>query len=92
MSDQNNGRGANGECLCDLCTKLSPLVEKIRPLITEEENKTLDYYLSQMEMDSTDAVFWKEKFYGTWPGTTVEDIQHHIKKLEERIKQIQKEQ
>lgn len=92
MSDQNNGRGPNGECLCDWCTKFYPLLKKIQPLITEEENTILDRYLSKMEMDGVDAVFWKEKFYGTWPGTTVEDLQHHIKKLEERIKQLQKEQ
>ena len=47
--------------------------------------------INDLMVSETDAVYWKDKYYGTWPGDTMEDIQHHIERLQARIKELQNE-
>jgi hypothetical protein len=69
----------------------SPLRNKIKNLLTDEQDKiNFDNLLEDKEAAETDAVYWKEKYYGTWPSDTVQDIQVHIKILENRIQELQK--
>lgn len=59
-------------------------------LLTDEKDKAdFDKLLNDLMAAETDAVYWKEKFYGTWPSDTAEDIRRHIKILENRIEEIQ---
>lgn len=60
-------------------------------LDNEDEKKLFDKMISNMMHAETDAVFWKEKYYGTWPSDGIEEIQHHIDGLQKRIEQIKNE-
>lgn len=79
------------KCTCKWCQKFSPLCEKISFLLDDEsEKKLFDEMIGDLMNAETDAVYWKEKYYGTWPSDTVQDIQVHIKILENRIQELQK--
>jgi hypothetical protein len=59
-------------------------------LLTDKKDKEgFDNIINNLMMAETDAVYWKEKFYGTWPSDTAEDISRHIKILENRIEELQ---
>ena len=75
-------------CSCKWCQKFSPLCEKISSLLDENENKVFDEIIGKLMNAETDAVFWKEKYYGTWPSDGIEEIQHHIKRLTNRINEL----
>jgi len=82
----------NQKCTCKSCTITLPLRVKIKNLLTDEQDKVnFDNLLSDLMVAETDAVYWKDKYYGTWPSDTVEDIQHHIERLQARIKELQNE-
>ncbi len=83
----------NRKCTCDWCSIRSPLCEKIRFLLQDnkEEQKAFDDMINDLMVSETDAVYWKDKYYGTWPGDTMEDIQHRIERLQARIKELQNE-
>ena len=82
----------NRKCTCKWCAITSPLSNKIRNLLTDEQDKiNFDNLLDDLILAETDAVYWKDKYYGTWPSDTVEDIQHHIERLQARIKELQNE-
>lgn len=53
----------------------------------EQKDCILELY-SDLEHESTDAVYWKDKYYGTWPRDSVESIQNHIKLLQKRIEEL----
>ncbi len=78
------------KCTCEWCTVTSPLCKKIMSLLTDKKDKEgFDNIINNLMMAETDAVYWKEKFYGTWPSDTAEDISRHIKILENRIEELQ---
>jgi len=82
---------SKAHCSCDCCQKFSPLCEKISSLLDENENKVFDELIGKLMNAETDAVFWKEKFYGTWPSDGIEEIRYHIKRLTERIEELESE-
>jgi len=76
-------------CSCDWCQKFSPLCEKISSLLdNEEERKIFHEMINNMMIAETDAVYWKDKYYGTWPSDGIEEIQNHIKRLTNRINEL----
>ena len=75
-------------CSCDWCQKFSPLCEKISSLLHEEENKIFNEIIGNLMNAETDAVYWKDKYYGTWPSDGIEEIQNHIKRLTNRINEL----
>lgn len=82
----------NQKCTCKWCSINSPLSDKIINLLTDEQDKiNFNNLLSDLIVAETDVVYWKDKYYGTWPSDTVEDIQHHIEYLQARIKELHNE-
>jgi hypothetical protein len=82
----------NQKCTCKWCAIRSPLRDKIKNLLTDEQDKiNFDNLLGDLIVAETDVIYWKDKYDGTWSGDTVEDIQHHIEKLQARIKELQNE-
>jgi hypothetical protein len=82
----------NQKCTCKWCTITSPLRVKIKNLLTDEQDKVnFDNLLSDLMIAETDVVYWKDKYYGTWPSDTVEVILRHIERLQARIKELQNE-
>lgn len=79
------------KCTCEWCMIRVPLCEKIRFLLQDnkEELKAFDDMINDLMVSETDAVYWKDKYYGTWPGDTAENIQHHIEKLQARKKELE---
>lgn len=78
------------KCTCEWCQKFSPLCEKISFFLdNEDERKNFHEMINNMMAAETDAVYWKEKYYGIWPSDGVEEIQHHIKRLTNRIKELE---
>lgn len=76
-------------CSCKWCQKFSPLCEKISSLLdNEEERKIFHEMINNMMMAETDAAYWKDKYYGTWPSDGIEEIQNHIKRLTNRINEL----
>lgn len=70
------------KCTCEWCQKFSPLYEKISFLLDDEsEKKLFDEMIGNLMNAETDAVYWKEKYYGRWRGDG----------LQTRIKQIKNE-
>lgn len=68
-----------------------PLCNKIENLLTNDREKAnFNQLVSDLMNAETDAVYWRNKYYGTWPSDTVQDIQVHIKILENRIQELQK--
>jgi hypothetical protein len=60
--------------------------------LTDEQDKVnFDNLLSDLMIAETDVVYWKDKYYGTWPSDTVEVILRHIERLQARIKELQNE-
>lgn len=77
-------------CLCEWCQKFSPLCQKILFLLDyEDDKKVFDEMISNLMMAETDAVYWKEKYYGTWPSDGIKEIQRHIDHLTNRIKELE---
>jgi hypothetical protein len=82
----------NTKCTCNWCQKFSPLCEKILFLLdNEDEKKLFDEMISNLMNAETNAVYWKEKYYGTWPSDGIDEILHHIDGLQKRIEQIKNE-
>jgi hypothetical protein len=82
----------NTKCTCNWCQKFSPLCEKILFLLdNEDEKKLFDKMIGNMMHAETDAVYWKEKYYGRWPSDGIDEILHHIDGLQKRIEQIKNE-
>lgn len=78
------------KCTCKWCQKFSPLCNKISSLLDDEsEKKLFDELIGNLMNAETDAAYWKEKYYGTWPSDGIEEIQHHIKRLTNRIKELE---
>lgn len=81
---------SKAHCSCDWCQKFSPLCEKISSLLdNEEERKIFHEMINKMMAAETDAVYWKDKYYGTWPSDGIEEIQNHIKRLTNRINELE---
>ena len=79
------------KCTCEWCVKTSPLINKINSLLTDENEKNhFEKIINDLMHAETDAVYWRNKYYGTWLSDTVQDIQVHIKILENRIQELQK--
>ena len=78
-------------CTCKWCAKYSPLCEKIAFLLQDnpEEKELFERILDDLALAETDAIFWKDKYYGTWPRDSAEDIQKHIEILQERKKELE---
>ena len=78
------------KCTCDWCSIRSPLCEKIRFLLQDnkEEQKAFDDMINDLMMSETDAVYWKDKFFGTWPSDGIKEIEHHINILQMRIDEL----
>lgn len=77
-------------CTCDWCQKFSPICQKISLLLdNEEERKIFHEMVNNMMVAETDAVYWKEKYYGTWPSDDAADVQEHIKLLVNRAKELE---
>lgn len=57
-------------------------------LLNKQQKKCIIDLYSELEHEHTDAVYWKEKYYGTWPSDTVEDVKNHIKILQKRIEEL----
>lgn len=80
---------SKAHCSCDWCQKFSPLCEKISSLLdNEEERKIFHEMINNMMIAETDVVYWKDKYYGTWPSDGIEEIQNHIKRLTNRINEL----
>jgi len=79
------------DCSCEWCNIRSPLCEKISFLLQDnkEEQKAFDDIINDLMIAETDAVYWKDKYYGTWPSDTAEDIQNHIERLQARKQQLE---
>lgn len=78
-------------CKCKWCTKFSPLCTKISELLNEEDKETFDELIGLYITAEEDSVYWKDKFYGTWPSDTVESIQRHIERLQVRIQELEQQ-
>lgn len=80
-------------CECKWCSTRSALVYKINNLLTEDSEKIhFDEVIGDLMHAETDAIYWKQKYYGTWPSDSVQDIQVHISILEKRITELKNEQ
>lgn len=80
------------KCTCKWCQKFSPLCEKISFLLDDEsEKKLFDELIGDLMNAETDAVYWKEKYYGRWPSDGIDEILLHIDGLQKRIEQIKNE-
>ena len=77
-------------CSCDWCSERSPLLSKINNFLNEKEKKILDNMIGDLMNAETDAVYWKDKYHGTWPSDTIQDIENHITRLKTRIKELEK--
>ena len=75
-------------CNCEWCQHRSPLLSKINNFLNENEKKILDDMIGDLMTAETDAVYWKDKYYGTWPSDTIQHIENHILRLKERIKEM----
>lgn len=79
----------NHKCTCEWCVKTSPLINKINSLLTDENEKNhFEKIINDLMHAETDAVYWKEKYYGTWPSDGVEEIQHHVDILQKRLEEL----
>lgn len=76
-------------CNCEWCQHRNPLLSKINNFLNENEKKILDDMIGDLMTAETDAVYWKDKYYGTWPSDGIEDIQNHIIRLTNRIKELE---
>jgi hypothetical protein len=78
------------KCYCEWCSIRSSLCEKIRFFLrdNEEEKAAFDDMISDLMMSETDAIYWKEKFYGRWPSDSAEEIERHITILQKRIDEL----
>ena len=78
-------------CTCKWCAKYSPLCEKIDFLLQDnkEEQRLFNNMMDDFMSAEFDAIFWKDKYYGTWPCDKSEDIQKHIEILQERKKELE---
>lgn len=81
----------NKNCSCNWCEKITPLISKIKTLLNESENIVFSEMIDSLMTAETDAVYWKDKYYGTWPSDSVKDIQNHIKRLNDRIEELESE-
>lgn len=82
----------NQKCTCKWCTITSPLSDKIKNLLTDEQDKiNFDNLLGDLIVAETDAVYWKDKYYGTWPSDGIKEIEHHINILRMRIDELRSE-
>jgi len=79
------------QCECHDCKVMKPIFEKIRACLTNEENDEFSSLLDTAMMDATDAVYWKDKFHGTWPSDDEKSILRHIAILEKRVNELQTE-
>jgi len=79
------------DCSCEWCNIRSPLFKKIQFFLkdNEEEKTAFDNIINDLMIAETDAVYWKDKCYGTWPSDTAEDIQKHIERLQVRKQQLE---
>lgn len=76
-------------CTCEWCVKTSPLINKIKSLLTDDDEKSyFDKLMNDLIHAETDAVYWKDKFYGTWPSDSVQSIERHIQILQKRIEDL----
>lgn len=79
----------NHKCDCEWCVKTSPLINKICSLLTCDDDKNhFNKIINDLMHAETDAVYWKDKYYGTWPSDTPESIERHIKLLQKRIEKL----
>ena len=79
----------NTNCACDWCKKYHPLCEKILFLLQyEDDKKIFKEMIDNLMAAETDAVYWKDKFYGTWPTDSCESIEKRISILTDRIRQL----
>jgi hypothetical protein len=78
-------------CSCEWCDIRSPLFKKIQIFLqdNEEEKTAFADIINDLMVAETDAVYWKDKYYGTWPSDTTEDIQNHIERLQARKQQLE---
>lgn len=77
------------KCSCKWCTVTSPLCTKIQNLLTDPVDKNnFINMMNDLIMAETDVVYWKDKYYGTWPSDTVRDIEQHITILQNRIQEL----
>jgi hypothetical protein len=79
------------DCSCEWCDVRSPLFKKIQIFLqdNEEEKTAFDNIINDLMIAETDAVYWKDKYFGTWPSDTAEDIQNHIERLQVRKHQLE---
>lgn len=79
------------KCTCEWCVKTSPLFNKISSLLTDENEKNhFEKIINDLMHAETDAVYWKEKYYGRWPSDGIDEILHHIDGLQKRIEELKK--
>ena len=76
-------------CSCKWCRERSPLISKIKSFLNEEDKLILNDMITDLIMAETDVIYWKDKYHGTWPSDSVKDIQNHIERLNDRIKEIE---
>lgn len=81
------------KCDCEWCKIYSPLCEKILFLLQDNEQEIASFkrMIDNLMAAETDAVYWKEKFFGTWPSDGIKEIEHHINILRMRIEELRSE-
>jgi hypothetical protein len=79
----------NKKCSCNWCGKITPLISKIKTLLNESENIVFNEMINSLMTAEIDAVYWKDKYYGTWPSDSIKNIQNHIERLKDRIEELE---
>lgn len=68
LTHKPNGRGPNGECLCDHCRHWSPLIKHLEAQLNEEGRKLLTELTTDWLNASEDRDVAEAKLAGTWPN------------------------
>ena len=55
-------------CLCDLCSRIFPMQERISKALPEELKKDFDYLMMRLAVAEEDFCAANAKLVGEWPG------------------------
>lgn len=56
------------KCLCDLCTRISPMMRRISKALPRELRRDFDYLMMRLYTAEEDRDADEAKLNGTWPG------------------------
>lgn len=61
-------RASRRKCLCDLCTRISPMHDRLKEALPESLRDDLEYLMMRLMCAEEDRDVAEAKLHGNWPG------------------------